>query len=162
MSCMLFTYMFYFFQSFKLQTLHLFWATSSLAFRQTIECGFTLKRVCDMIITYSQMDQTVKFYNRLIVWSVWLNSWVFLYELSDCESQSLCSHLNVRYHSCFEQGVPWHSGNNRERIQSKAHTWPCNKTHTLKSVSKYLVNHWMQFLKSKMVMCNIPDQIKSF
>ena len=27
--------------------------------------------------------------------------------------ESRCSHLNFRYRSCFEQGVPWHSSNYR-------------------------------------------------
>ena len=37
----------------KLQLWCLLQALSSLTFRQTIECGFTLKLVRDMIITYS-------------------------------------------------------------------------------------------------------------
>ena len=41
---------------------------------------------------------------------VWLNGWVFVYELSSCVLQSYCSHLNSRYRACFEQGVLWHSG----------------------------------------------------
>ena len=40
--------------SLKRQIWHLLWARSSLTFRQTIECGFTLKLVRDMIITYRQ------------------------------------------------------------------------------------------------------------
>ena len=40
-----------------------------------------------------------------------LNGWVFVYELSGCEFQFCCSHLNVRYRTCFNQGVPSHSGN---------------------------------------------------
>ena len=36
----------------KLQIWRLLWARSSLTFRQTIECGFTLKLVRDIIITY--------------------------------------------------------------------------------------------------------------
>ena len=43
-----------------------------------------------------------------ITWSVWLNGWVFIYELSGCEFESPCCHLNCRYGACFEQGVPWH------------------------------------------------------
>ena len=39
--------------SLKLQVWCLLWARSSLTFRQTIECGFTLKLVRDLIITYS-------------------------------------------------------------------------------------------------------------
>ena len=41
------------FLSLKLQIGRLLLAMSSLTFRQTIECGFTLKLVRDMIITYS-------------------------------------------------------------------------------------------------------------
>ena len=29
-----------------------------------------------------------------------------VYELSGCAFESLCSHLNLRYCACFEQGVP--------------------------------------------------------
>ena len=36
-------------------------AMSSLTFRQTIECGFTLKLVRDVIITYCQMHRTDKY-----------------------------------------------------------------------------------------------------
>ena len=46
-------------------------------------------------------------------WKVWVNGWVFVYELNGCEFLSSCSHVNVRYGACFEQGVPWHSGNYR-------------------------------------------------
>ena len=46
-----------------------------------------------------------------IIWLVWLKGWVFIYELSGCEFESSCSHLkNFRFCTCFEQGVPWHSG----------------------------------------------------
>ena len=45
-----------------------------------------------------------------LYWSVWLNVWVFVYELSACGFESRCCHLNFRYGACFEQRVPWHSG----------------------------------------------------
>ena len=51
-------------------------------------------------------------------WPLWLNGWVFIYELSGCEFQSCCSHLNFRFRTCLEQGVPWHSGNYRIWIHS--------------------------------------------
>ena len=51
----------------------------------TIGCGCTLKRVRDMITTYSQMNRTDKYSQHSpIIWPVWLNGWVFVYELSDC------------------------------------------------------------------------------
>ena len=48
-----------------------------------IECGFTLKRVRDMIKTYSQMHRTDKYSEHSsIIWPVWPNGCVFVYELS--------------------------------------------------------------------------------
>ena len=43
-------------------------------------------------------------------WPVWLNGWVFVYELSGCGFESRCYHLNFRYGTGFKQGVLWHSG----------------------------------------------------
>ena len=97
--------------SLKLQIWHLFRARSSLTFRKTIECGFTLKFVYDMIITYSQMHRPDKYtQHSSIIWPVWLNGWVFVYKLSGCGFESCWCHLNFRYGAGFEQGVPWHSG----------------------------------------------------
>ena len=86
-------------------------ARSSLTFSQTTECGFTLKLVRDMIIIHSQMHRTDKYsQHSWVIWPNWLNGWVFVYELSGCRFESWCGHLNFRYGACFEEGVPWHSG----------------------------------------------------
>ena len=53
---------------------------------------------------------------------IWLNGWVFVYELSGFGFGSCCRHLNFRYRACCEQGVPWHSGNHRVRIYSETYT----------------------------------------
>ena len=46
----------------------------SLDIQATIECGFTLKRVRDMIKTYSQMHRTDKYsQHSSIIWPAWLN-----------------------------------------------------------------------------------------
>ena len=58
-----------------------------------------------------------------VIWSVWLNGWVFVYKLSGCGFESRCSHFNLGYFACLEQGVPWHSGNYRVRIHLETHTW---------------------------------------
>ena len=50
---------------------------------------------------------------------VWLNGWVFVYELSGRRFESSCSHLNFRLRTCFEQDVPWYSGNYRVWIHSE-------------------------------------------
>ena len=58
-----------------------------------------------------------------IIWPVWLNDWVFVYKLSGCGFESRCSHLNFRFRACFEQEVPWHSGNYKVWIHSETRTW---------------------------------------
>ena len=35
-------------------------------------------------------------------------------------------HVNSRYRACFEEGVPWHSGNYRVYIHSEMRTWHDN------------------------------------
>ena len=62
-----------------------------LDIQATIECRFTLKRVRDMIRTYSQMHRTDKYSKHSSVIS--LNGWMFLYELSSCGFKSRCIHL---------------------------------------------------------------------
>ena len=58
-------------------------ARSFLAFRQTIKCRFTLKLVCDIIITYSKVHRTDKhgvsqhrsliLKKKLASWAKWLS-----------------------------------------------------------------------------------------
>ena len=70
-----------------------------LATQATIECWFTLKRVCHMIRTYSQMHRTDKYSKRSsIIWPVWLNGWVFDYGLSGCGFESSCSPIFLGQH----------------------------------------------------------------
>ena len=53
-----------------------------------------LKRKRDMTRTYSQMHRTYKYSKfSLIIWSVWTNGWVFVYDVSGCGFESHCSHL---------------------------------------------------------------------
>ena len=71
----------------------------------------------------SQMHRTDKYSQQSsIIWPVWLNGWVSVYELSGCGSESSCSHLHFRFRTCFEQWVPWHSGNYRVLIHSETCT----------------------------------------
>ena len=80
-----------------------------------IESRFTLKRVRDIIRTYSQKHRTDQYSRHSsIIWPVSLNGWVFVYELIGCGFGFSCSHLNFRFHTCFEQVVTWHSRNYRE------------------------------------------------
>ena len=90
----------------------------------TTECGFTQKRVSDMTRTYTQMHRTDKYSEHSsVIWAVWPNGWVLVYELSGSGFESSSSHLNFRFRACFEQEVPWHSGNYRVWIQSEKRAW---------------------------------------
>ena len=90
------------------------WIKELLEIQATIDCRFTLKSVSDMIIRYNQMLHTEKYsQHSSIIWPVWLNGWMFVYELSGCGFESCCCHLYFRYGACFKQGVPWHSSNYR-------------------------------------------------
>ena len=51
------------------------------------------------------------------------NYWVFVYKLNGSRFESSYSHLNFRLRTCFEQGVPWQSGNYRVWIYSETRTW---------------------------------------
>ena len=64
-----------------------------------------------MHCTDNQMHHTDKKsqYSSIIL-PVWLNAWVFVYEVNGCGFESHCCYLNFRYSTSFEQGVPWHSG----------------------------------------------------
>ena len=47
------------------------------------------------------------------------NQWIWY----GCGFDSSCSKLNFKFHACFEQGVPWHSGNYSAWIHSETRTW---------------------------------------
>ena len=111
-------------QSLKLLISHLASSKELFDIKATIECEFTLKRVHDMTRTFSPMHCTDKYSEHSsIIWQVWLNGRVFVYELSGCGFESSCSHLNFRFCICFEQGVPWYSGNYSEWIHSETRMW---------------------------------------
>ena len=56
---------------------------------------------------------------------------------SNLESLRIC-HSNFRYHTCFEQGVPWHSSNCRVYIHFETHTWHDNSGHTVRITNNFL------------------------
>ena len=59
---------------------------------------------------------------RLTILSEW-NGTQTQNQLVHKRTLNLCSHLNFRYRACFEQGVPWQSGNYRVWIHSERRTW---------------------------------------
>ena len=88
-----------------------------------IECGFNLKRVRDEIKTDCQIHRTCKkFQQRSMIWPVRLNGWVLNSKLSSCGFKSSCRNLNFRFHAWTNQGVAWHSANDRVWIDSETRT----------------------------------------
>ena len=118
-----------------------------LDIQATIECGFTLKHVCGMIRTYSKMHRTDNYLQRSsVIWPVWLNDWVSIYKLSGCGFKSRCSYLYSRYRFCFEQGVPWHSGNYRVWINSETHAWHNKNIQWIWDYFQMIWLNWFCFL----------------
>ena len=101
-----------------------------LDIQANIECGFTLKRICDMITTYSQMHWTDKHsQHSSIIWPVWPNGWVFIYEPSGCSFESCCSHYklficppDVKRPKSFRGLTPW--------TPTKALLWICCRAYS--------------------------------
>ena len=77
-----------------------------------------------MARTDSQIHCTDKYSEHSsIIWPVWPYGSLFGYELSGSGFESSCSHFTFRFRACFEQGVPWLSGNYRVWIHSETRTW---------------------------------------
>ena len=71
------------------QIWHMLWVRSSLNFRQTTECRFTMKLIHHIIITYSQMNCTDNYsQHSSVIWPIWPYGWVFIYRLSGCRFES--------------------------------------------------------------------------
>ena len=68
---------------------------------------------------------------KLAKYLVWLNDWVFACKLSGCGFDSRRWHLSFRCCVCFEQDVPWHSGNYRVEIHSETRTWHDNNIQSI-------------------------------
>ena len=98
-----------------------------LDFQATIQCRFSLKYVHG-IATYNQVYCKYKYsQHSSIIWSIWLNGWVFVYKLSGCG-------LNFRYRISFKQWPLWHSGTYRVYSYSETQT---SHNYNLKSNAPY-------------------------
>ena len=90
----------------------------------------------------------------------------FVDKLSSCRFESCCRHLKFMFRDCFEEGVPWHSGNYRVWVNSKTRTWHDKNmslmSHTdkfsepCKSTCKVWLNGWM--LRTKCLLVRVSLQ----
>ena len=63
--------------------------------------------------------------------------------------ESSCSHWNVRYRPCFEQGVPWHLGNYRVWIHSETLTWHDKSIQYADDIVLYFIGVNMATIRTK-------------
>ena len=125
-------------QSLKISDIASVSSKEFLNIQANVECGFLPKCVGYMTKIYSQMHRTYKYLQHSsIIWPVSPSGWLFVYELNCCGLESIWSHLNFKYFTCFEQGVPWHSGEYRVSIHSEMRTWHDKIIHQMHRITKY-------------------------
>ena len=95
-------------------------------FWSLIDCNWTLTQndlVCKQALNHlAKLAKWLSCFEYLSVRCIWLYVLVMSYT---CHIffESCCSHLNFGFRTCFEQGVPWHSGNCSVWIHSQMRTW---------------------------------------
>ena len=94
-----------------------------------------------------------------IIWPVWLNGWVFDYQLSASGCESSFSHLNIRLRACFEQAVHWHSGNYRVWIHLETRRWHGKNIQSNPPYRQVLTTQF-NHLASLAKWLNVPLRIK--
>ena len=58
---------------------------------------------CMYVLCMSRTRSRVNLQHSSIIWPVWLNGWVFIYELSGCGFESSCGHLLLHASLSFKQ-----------------------------------------------------------
>ena len=76
--------------------------------------------------------------------------------------RTLNSHFTFRFCACFEEGVPWHSGNCRVWIHSRTRTWH-DKNIQLRAYgfSKQAFSFMCSYLKNKRQRVQISNKFSS-
>ena len=102
-----------------------------------IDCRFTLKRECDLVIIYIHMHRTdKKSQYRSIIWSVWLNGWVFIYELSDCKFES----RSCNFYLCYSN------------YECTSPEFPLNKVNAIVSSNEFVRWYLFHFLQPTFII----------
>ena len=110
----------------------------------TIECGFTLKCVREMTRTYIQMHRTDK-YSQILRRPVWINGWVFVYELNGCGFKSRYCHILVGLYGFIGNKVllRWRKDNTIALHK----VYPCRKVNTTEFIHIRLYENMTFFKK---------------
>ena len=97
-----------------------------------------------------------------IIWPVWLNGRVFIYELNGYGLQSRCCHLNFRYGTCFKQGVPFDiQAIYRVWIHSETYTWHDNNIQS-NAPYKWVLTTQLNYLAGLAKLFSVCLQTKWF
>ena len=91
----------------------------------SVRCVFTLKLVCDMIITYSPIHHKDKYSQQS---SIWPNDWVFVYELSGCGSNLVAVTYTSDMAPASSKEFLYIQANYTVLIHAETRTWHDNKT----------------------------------
>ena len=81
----------------------------------------TVTRLATRTTYFLHVDSTI-WVNWLVAWLYWVFNWLSI-RLGSSGLESSWSHFTFRFPVCFEQGVPWHSGNYGVWIHSETRTW---------------------------------------
>ena len=114
-----------------------------------------------MTRTYSQMHRTDKYSEQAsIIFWICPNDWVFVQKLTGSWFESSCSHITFRFCACYEEGVPWQSGNHRVLVHSEnayliwqEHTFKC----TVQISTRNTPQSFGQF--TQMVECSFKNEV---
>ena len=81
---------------------------------------------------------------------------MFVYELSGCRFKYRCSHLNFWLRACFEQEVPWYSGNYRVWIHSEKRTRHDKNIQSRKKIVEIFL--WLNLLVLINISLKVDDE----
>ena len=83
------------------------------------------KRTPNTIKSHIYCETQINFDNIIQSFDPFLpNGWVFICRLSSCWLGSSYIHLNLKYFTCFKQGITWHSENYKKWVTIIANlTW---------------------------------------
>ena len=88
-------------------------------------CNFIKKETLAQVFSceFCKISKNTFFTEHLLATASALSLFFQTAYISGYGFKSSYSHLNFRFHACFEQGLPWDSDNYRVCIHSETRTW---------------------------------------
>ena len=130
--------------------------------------------VCFYHVKYEFTRLRVYSQHRSVIWPVWLNRWVLVYELSGCRFESRCIHLSIVVcHNAVLVGK-WSAACSDIPIEANNHIFDISLKVKLKAIIKIrgqdhppkfsfsLKNIFYEFVKFAFVLCKQVTKMSSF